>query len=146
MSSYSSSEQVVNVNGYANVTADSYLPVWSNAVSLCNSIFFLIVYSMYLIGLVIFLFRMNRKVKIVMNHKILISLTLLFVSIQCINLVCRIVLDSITMRGRIIAESGQLVEWGLFVSIQVMAGITTFAMYINLISLFEILFFIQSML
>ena len=136
----------IEINEYANVTTGAFLPVWSNAISLANCLFFLIVFLVYLIGLGLFLFRISTKIKLVRNHKILFGLTILFVLIQCLNLMCRLVLDSMQMHGRILSESGQLVEWNFFVAIQVMGGVSTFFMYINFISLFEIIFFIQSML
>ncbi|EFC45936.1 predicted protein [Naegleria gruberi] len=65
------------------------------------------------------------------------------VFLPILNLICRLVHDSLQIHARLLSESGQLVEWSLFLAIQVTAGITTFAMYINFISLFEIIFFVQ---
>ena len=141
-----SASDAINSNGYANVTLDSYLPVWSNAISISNSVFFLAVYSVYLVCSVAFLIRASRKIKINANHKKLFALTILFVIIQCINLLVRICYDSVHIRARIIAETGSLVEWSFFVVLQTLGGFTTAAMYINYISLFEILFFVQRML
>ena len=138
--------EVIESGGFANVTTSVFLPVWSCALSLSNCIFFLIIFIVYLIALGIFLFRISRKVKLVRNHKVLFVLTIIFVIIQILNLICRLVHDSLQIHARLLSESGQLVEWSLFLAIQVTAGITTFAMYINFISLFEIIFFVQRLL
>ena len=138
--------QVINQNGYVNVTSDYFKPLWSSGLTMANSGVFLCLYTIYMIGLVAFLIRVTRKVQLKRNHKILFSMTTIFVLVQIILLIMRIVSDALQIESRILTERKELVGWDLFLAVQIFAGIITFFMLINFVILMVIMFFVQRML
>ncbi|KAG2373382.1 hypothetical protein C9374_012248 [Naegleria lovaniensis] len=134
----------LNVNGYANITLKDVQPLWVSYSTLANSSFFLVCYMIYFFIVGIFLKRVSMKKKLKRNHKILLTLTVIFVGIQAWTQLLRIVNDSLGIIGRNVLEQGQLVEWPLFVAMNAVGGITTIFTFSNLISLFVILFVVQN--
>ncbi|KAG2374007.1 hypothetical protein C9374_011672 [Naegleria lovaniensis] len=139
-------------NQFANVTVDYYLPVWAASMSIGNSVLYICCFIIYLLFLAVFIFRVSRRnqaqpqqQQLKKNHKILFSLVVIQILIQCLNLSVRIIGDSMAIRMRQIAESGQLVEWNFFLATNILTGLATFFMFTNFITLFVILFFVQKM-
>ena len=139
--------KVVNINGFANVTQDTFKPVWSSGLTMANSVVFLILFSVLMIALVWFLIRVTRKVTLKRNQKILCTMTGIFVIIQIVLLLSRLVSDSLQIVARLRTEQNNLmIEWELFVAVQVFAGLITYFMLCNFVILIGILFFVQRML
>lgn len=137
-------------NQFANVTVDYYLPVWAASMSIGNSTLYICCFIIYLMCLAGFIIRVSRRQQaqqqLKKNHKILFSLVVIQVLIQCFNLTVRLIADSMAIRMRQIAESGQLVAWNFFLATNILTGLATFFMFTNFVTLFVILFFVQKML
>ncbi|KAF0973879.1 hypothetical protein FDP41_007266 [Naegleria fowleri] len=88
-----------------------------------------------------FLRRLSNQLK--RTHKVLLTWTVVFVSIQALTQLLRIANDVLTIYARETAEASQLVEWSFFTAMNTVSGVTTFFTFINLMSLFVILFFVQ---
>lgn len=134
----------LNVGGYANVSVSYYFPTWLSYSTISNSPFLFIAYVIYLICLAMFLRRLSNQLK--RTHKVLLTWTVVFVSIQALTQLLRIANDVLTIYARETAEASQLVEWSFFTAMNTVSGVTTFFTFINLMSLFVILFFVQQVL
>ncbi|KAG2374429.1 hypothetical protein C9374_010713 [Naegleria lovaniensis] len=108
----------LNVDGYANVSVSYYFPTWLGYATISNSSFFFIAY-------------------------VLLTWTIVFVAIQSLTQLLRIVNDVLTIYARETAETERLVEWSFFTALNTISGVTTFFTFINIMSLFVILFFVQ---
>jgi len=138
---------ILTPDGYANVTMEIYRPMWSSTISMANSAFFLLCYTMYFICLTVFLTRLKMKgIVIKRNPKILFALGATFVGIQTLNLLARVIFDGMNMKGRTIAESGGMVTYTYFVVMIVIGSLSTFFLLGNILFLFVILYFCQSIL
>jgi len=144
---FTSEMPVVTPEGKANVTVDFFHPSWSSAISLANSGFYIIVYMIYYAVMVSFLIRIagsNTKMK--RNPKILFVLGAVFVAIQILGLVVRMVYDAMDLHSRLAAERGELTDWSYVVVMLVVSGISTFLVLFNMLFLYVILYFCQGIL
>nr|CAG4715650.1 unnamed protein product [Naegleria fowleri] len=134
----------ITTTSYANLTLKDVQPLWVSYSTLTNSSFFFICYLIYFLVVALFLQRVSSKNQLKRNHKILLTLTVIFVGIQTFIQLLRIANDSLQVRGRQLLESQQLVGLQFFVAMNVMGGVTTFFTFSNFISFFIILFVVQN--
>ncbi|EFC50093.1 predicted protein [Naegleria gruberi] len=140
-----SSSAIINDNGYTNVTLDQFRPIWSSSLVLSNTILFLFLFTIYMFILIGFIYKVTRKLKLKRNQKILFIMTGIYVTVQIMSLLIRVVNESLQLTVRTRAENGGLIEWELFVTMQVFAGLNTFSMLSNFLTLFSIVIFVQNM-
>lgn len=132
------------VDGYANVSYTHYLPVWVNSLSMANSICF----GIYYMCMGIFFYKIkSRKIELKRIHKLLFVLAILFVAIQSVTLIVRVVFDAMHLYARIYTEStGNLLRMEFLIALNVMGALTIFFMFSDFIFLFIVLFFFQKIL
>src|SRR3989338_4474493 len=112
---------------FANVTSSHYLPVWVNALSMANSLFYLLCFALYYVALGIFMFKI-RHIQIKRNPKIMFLLAISFVAIQSVNLLIRVVYDAMHIYAKMAADSGQLMSSAFFIALNLMGALTVFFM------------------
>ncbi|KAG2388031.1 hypothetical protein C9374_000881 [Naegleria lovaniensis] len=133
------------VDGYANVSYTHYLPVWVNSLSMANSIFYLICFGLYYLSMAFFLYKIkSRKIELKRNHKLLFVLAIVFVAIQSMTLIIRVVYDGLHLYARIYTEStGNLLRMEFLIALNLMGALTIFFMFSDFIFLFIVLFYFQ---
>ncbi|EFC35660.1 predicted protein [Naegleria gruberi] len=141
-----SSSVIVNGEGYTNVTLDQMKPIWASGLVLSNTIIFLILFSVYIFVLIGFIIRVTRKLKLKRNQTILFIMTGIYVTVQIFSLLVRVVNETLQLVIREKIEAGQLIEWKLFIAMQVFLGLNSFTMTSNFLTLFSIIVFVQNML
>ena len=94
-----------------------------------------------------FLIRLRMKgVVIKRNPKILFGLAITFVAIQSCNLLSRVIFDSMNLKGREVIDKGELVTYSYLIAMLFFGTLSTFFLLLNLLMLFVILYYCQSIL
>ena len=140
---------VVNNTDYINATSPHvFLPVWVSSLSLSNSAFFLVCYTVLLssLGMMVSRIKRNQSASLKRNPKILFSLITIFVLIQMSCLTVRTVFDSLHIIMKQTIDLGDMVTKSMYVAYSVLGSISSFLMLFNYIFLLVIMFFVQSIL
>jgi len=136
-------------NGFINVTSvDFFVEVWVSGLSVANCVLYLVAFSIFyavVIGLTCRVIKTHSTV-LKRNPRILITLVVVFVGIQCANLVSRLIAECLYIGARTSVERGELLSYSYFIAINVMTTLTTFLMFFNYAFFFIIVFFVQQLL
>ncbi|KAG2392006.1 hypothetical protein C9374_013491 [Naegleria lovaniensis] len=130
-------------DGYLNVTAEYFTPLWATSTSISISSIFIICFVLYFIFYFIFLIRMRNRKEFKRNHKILFVLVGVCVTFQFMCLVMSIVYNILNKNARFQLENGANVTWAFFIGLQTALGLNNFFRFTNVVILFVIIYFVQ---